>query len=433
MVVPAPGGPDLRPLRFHRLAVAAGRKKLVQRIAGASGDDSAHADRDLSRGDQGCPSWIEGERGRAGCHVVGAHLASDPDLGSGRNLRRNDPGAWPRPRRDHRSDDGHRQSLCDSTLDLLARIHARKRDRQRVQRGDRNALPGRSDRAWARAHPRHARRQRGGAPAGPLDLARSEPRRMNRNVRRRYASRAWLGGMYLLTLVALVPLGLVLWFTVSKGLPPALHIEFFTNSFRPYGIPGGGVAHAIVGTGILVGLASLMAIPIGIIGGVYVAEYAVDPWASWVRLASDVLVGTPSIAIGLFAYALVVVPVHHFSGIAGSVALAILMLPIVIRTTEGAVALIPNGLRESGLALGLPRWRVSLQLILPAAAPGVITGALLAVARASGETAPLLFTSLGNTLFRVDPTNAIQALPLTVYQSALLPYHSLHYQASGAP
>ena len=255
---------------------------------------------------------------------------------------------------------------------------------------------------------------------------------MNRNVRRRYASRAWLGVMYLLTLIALIPLGLVLWFTVSKGLPPVLHIEFFTNSFRPFGVPGGGVAHAIVGTGILVGLASLMAIPIGIIGGVYVAEYAVDPWASWVRLASDVLVGTPSIAIGLFAYALVVVPVHHFSGIAGSVALAILMLPIVIRTTEGAVALIPHGLRESGLALGLPRWRVSLQLILPAAAPGVITGALLAVARASGETAPLLFTSLGNTLFRVDATNAIQALPLTVYQYALLPYKSLQDQAWGA-
>jgi phosphate transport system permease protein len=255
---------------------------------------------------------------------------------------------------------------------------------------------------------------------------------MNRNVRRRYASTAWLGFAYLLTLVALIPLGLVLWFTISKGLPPALHIEFFTNSFRPFGIPGGGVAHAIIGTGILVGLASLMAIPIGILGGVYVAEYAVDPWASWVRLASDVLVGTPSIAIGLFAYALVVVPVHHFSGIAGSVALAILMLPIVIRTTEGAVALIPNGLRESGLALGLPRWRVSLQLILPAAAPGVITGALLAVARASGETAPLLFTSLGNTLFRVDPTQAIQALPLTVYQYALLPYKSLQDQAWGA-
>jgi phosphate transport system permease protein len=255
---------------------------------------------------------------------------------------------------------------------------------------------------------------------------------MNRNVRRQFASSIWLGVMYLLTVLALIPLGLVLWFTVSKGLPSVLHPEFFTNSFRPFGIPGGGIAHAIVGTAILVGLASLMAIPIGILGGVYVAEYAVDPWASWVRLASDVLVGTPSIAIGLFAYALVVVPVHHFSGIAGSIALAILMLPIVIRTTEGAVALIPNGLRESGLALGLPRWRVSLQLILPTAAPGVITGALLAVARASGETAPLLFTSLGNTLFKVDPTQAMQALPLTIYQYALLPYKSLQDQAWGA-
>jgi phosphate transport system permease protein len=255
---------------------------------------------------------------------------------------------------------------------------------------------------------------------------------MNRNARRRYASTGWLAVMYLLTVVALIPLGLVLWFTVSKGLPPALHVEFFTNSFRPFGVPGGGVAHAIVGTGILVGLASLMAIPIGILGGVYLAEYGVARWASWVRLAADVLVGTPSIAIGLFAYALFVAPVHHFSGIAGSVALAVLMLPIVIRTTEGAVALIPSGLRESGLALGLPRWRVSLQLILPAAAPGVITGALLAVARASGETAPLLFTAFGNQHMVFDPNGQLQALPLTVYQYALQPYKSLQDQAWGA-
>jgi phosphate transport system permease protein len=255
---------------------------------------------------------------------------------------------------------------------------------------------------------------------------------MNRNARRRYASGAWLAVMYLLTVLALIPLALILWFTVSKGLPPALHPEFFTNSFRPVGVPGGGVAHAIVGTGILVGLASLMAIPVGILAGVYVAEYAVDPWASWVRLASDVLVGTPSIAIGLFAYALLVAPFHHFSGYSGAVALAVLMLPIVIRTTEGAVALIPHGLRESGLALGLPRWRVSLQLILPAAAPGVITGALLAVARASGETAPLLFTAFGNQHLVFDPNGQLQALPMTVYQYALLPYKELQDQAWGA-
>ena len=255
---------------------------------------------------------------------------------------------------------------------------------------------------------------------------------MNRNARRRYMSRASLGVMYGLTVLALIPLGLVLWFTITRGLPPALHPEFFTNAFRPPGIPGAGIKHAIVGTGILVGLASLMAIPIGILGGVFLAEYSVSWWSSWVRLASDVLVGTPSIAIGLFAYSLVVVPTHHFSGYAGSVALAVLMLPIVIRTTEGAVLLIPNGLRESGLALGLARWRVSLQLIVPAAAPGVITGALLAVARAAGETAPLLFTSFGNQITVLDPNGQLEALPLTVYHYALLPYKSLQDQAWGA-
>jgi phosphate transport system permease protein len=255
---------------------------------------------------------------------------------------------------------------------------------------------------------------------------------MNRNARRGYASGASLFVMYVLTVLALIPLALVLWFTASKGLPSVMHPEFFTNVERPVGVPGAGIAHAIAGTGILVGIASLMAIPIGVLTGVYLAEYSYTRWAGWVRLASDVLVGTPSIAVGLFAYALVVAPLHHFSGISGSVALAILMLPIVIRTTEGAVSLIPQGLRESGLALGLPRWRVSLQLILPAAVPGVITGALLAVARASGETAPLLFTAFGNHLFSLDPSQPLQALPLTVYHDALAPYKSLQDQAWGA-
>ncbi|HYL07285.1 MAG TPA: phosphate ABC transporter permease PstA [Candidatus Udaeobacter sp.] len=256
---------------------------------------------------------------------------------------------------------------------------------------------------------------------------------MNRNTLRQSISLGWLGLMYVLTALALIPLGLVLWFTASKGLPPALNIDFFSNVFRPVGIPGAGVKHAIVGTLILVGLASLMAIPIGIMAGIYLAEYGVVArWAGWVRLASDVLVGSPSIAIGLFAYALIVVPTHHYSGYSGAFALAILMLPIVIRTTEGAVALIPNGLRESGLALGLPRWRVSLQLILPAAAPGVITGALLAVARAGGETAPLIFTSFGNPLLSLDPNGPIEALPLTVFHYALTPYKSLQDQAWGA-
>jgi phosphate transport system permease protein len=217
-----------------------------------------------------------------------------------------------------------------------------------------------------------------------------------------------------------------------------IHPQFFFNSELPPceprcpAVSNAGVGHAIVGSGIMVGLASLMAIPVGVLGGIYLAEYSFARWSAWVRLASDVLVGTPSIAIGLFAYAFLVVPLHHFSALSGSVALAVLMLPIVARTTEGAVALIPNGLRESGLALGLPRWRVSLQLILPAAAPGVITGALLSVARAAGETAPLLFTAFGAHILEWNPNGPMQALPLTVFKYALLPYRSLQDQAWGA-
>lgn len=255
---------------------------------------------------------------------------------------------------------------------------------------------------------------------------------MTRNLWRRASSATALSIMYGLTGLALIPLGLVLWFTVSKGLPAVTHVEFFLNAQRPTGIPGGGIANAIVGTGVLVGIASLAAIPIGVLGGIYLAEYSAGRWASWVRLASDVLVGAPSIALGLVAYALIVVPQHHFSAVSASFALAILMLPVVIRTTESAVGLIPHGLRESGLALGLPRWRVSLQLILPAAVPGVITGALLAVARAAGETAPVLFTAFGNPIFSVDPTHAMAALPLVVFRDALTPYSDLQQEAWGA-
>ena len=182
----------------------------------------------------------------------------------------------------------------------------------------------------------------------------------------------------------------------------------------------------------MVGLASMLSIPVGVVGGLYLAEYGSGRWAGWVRLAADVLVGAPSIAIGLFGYAVLVVPLHHFSGWSGAVALAVLMLPVVIRTSEGAIGLIPTSLSESGLALGLPRWRVSLQLVLPAAAPGVITGALLAIARAAGETAPLLFTGFGNRFWNLDPMQPMSALPLIVFHDALTPYQSLQNQAWGA-
>jgi phosphate transport system permease protein len=210
-------------------------------------------------------------------------------------------------------------------------------------------------------------------------------------------------------------------------------VEFFLHSQVPEGIPGGGVANAFVGTFEMVGIASAMAIPIGIISGIYLAEYGQGRVGDVVRLCCDVLVGIPSIVIGLAINALLVVNViHHFSGFAGATALAVLMLPVVVRTTEGAVTLVPGALREAGLALGLARWRVSLQLILPAAIPGVLTGALLAVSRAAGETAPLLLTALGNQFLVFNPGTSMEALPLIVYHDALQPYPDLVQTAWGA-
>jgi phosphate transport system permease protein len=253
-----------------------------------------------------------------------------------------------------------------------------------------------------------------------------------RTLRRRAGNGVAMVLMYVCALVALVPLALVLIYVVRSGIPAVMRPDFLLHGERPSGIPGGGVANAFVGSVVMVGLASAIAIPVGVIGGINLAEYGRGRLADLTRLCIDALVAAPSIAIGLFAYALLVAPVHHFSGLSGALALAVLMLPVVVRTTESAVSQVDPGLRESGLALGLARWRVSLQLILPAALPGVITGALLSVARAAGETAPLLFTSLGNQLITFDPGQPMSALPLIVYHDALTPYADLQQTAWGA-
>jgi phosphate transport system permease protein len=258
---------------------------------------------------------------------------------------------------------------------------------------------------------------------------------LSRNQRRLLVNRLTRLVMWVFAAIALLPLSLVLIFTIVKGLPAITHIEFFLNTERPEGIPGAGIAHAFVGTVIMVGIASVVAIPIGIISGIQLAEYGHGRLADAVRLACDVLVSIPSIVIGLFLYSLVVSlvsPSHTFSAISGAMALAVLMLPVVVRTTESAVVLVPGALREAGLALGLPRWRVSLQLVLPAAIPGVVTGALLAVARAAGESAPLLLTAFGNQFMNFDPTRPMNALPLVVYHDALQPYNDLVQTAWGA-
>jgi phosphate transport system permease protein len=255
---------------------------------------------------------------------------------------------------------------------------------------------------------------------------------LNRNTRRLAANVISRVFMYAFAVIALVPLALILIYVVVQGLPALMHIEFFMNAERPEGIPDGGIANAFAGTVVMVGIASLIAIPIGIVSGVQLVEYGHGRIANGVRLACDVLVSIPSIVIGLFIYGLLVVTFHGPNGFFGSLALAILMLPVVVRTTESAVGLVPGALREAGLALGLARWRVALQLILPAAIPGVVTGALLAVARAAGETAPLLLTTVGNVFLTFNPGERMSALPLTLYHDALQPYPDLVQTAWGA-
>jgi phosphate transport system permease protein len=214
----------------------------------------------------------------------------------------------------------------------------------------------------------------------------------------------------MLTLLALIPLFWIIGYVIFRG-GKALNLAFFTQLPRPMGMEGGGVLHAIEGTVIVTILAAVFAIPPGLLAAFYAARNPNTPLGIGLRFSTDVLSGVPSIVIGLFGYAIIVKPQGHYSGLAGGVALAILMLPTIIRTTEEMLKLVPHTLREGSLALGAPEWKTSLSVILPAAANGVITGFLLALARAAGETAPLLFTALGNERFdlRLIITSGIQS------------------------
>ncbi|HVH64590.1 MAG TPA: phosphate ABC transporter permease PstA [Candidatus Acidoferrum sp.] len=244
----------------------------------------------------------------------------------------------------------------------------------------------------------------------------------------------WLvdGAIVLCVLIAAVPVVILLLFVLIKGLPGILTAGFFTQAPHPVGVPGGGVLNAIIGTLIIVGLGSLLAVPFGTLIGIFLSEYGHNQLGDVVRFVSDVLTGLPSIAFGIFGYTVLVLTLHHFSAIAASVALAVLMLPVILRATETALILVPHALREAGLALGAPRWRVTLEIVVPAALGGIVTGALLAMARAAGETAPLLFTTLGNDLVHANPFRPMGALALTVFGNALSPYPNLQNQAWAA-
>jgi phosphate transport system permease protein len=248
------------------------------------------------------------------------------------------------------------------------------------------------------------------------------------NRRRRFRSAVMTGLCGAAVALALLPLGLILFYILSRGAS-ALNLNFFTKLPKPSGELGGGMANAIVGTLKLIGLASAIAVPVGVGAGVFLAEFREAKVSTAVRFCADVLNGVPSIVVGIVAYTIVVLPMRRFSAIAGALALAIMMLPIVTRATEELLRLVPEALREGALALGATRSRALLTVILPTAAPGILTGVLLAIARIAGETAPLLFTSFNNQFWAPGLDQPTASLTVQIYSYAIAPYDDWHRQA----
>jgi len=242
---------------------------------------------------------------------------------------------------------------------------------------------------------------------------------------RHLVSGGMIGLTYLAAALATLPLLLILLHLVRKGAS-SLSLDFFTHMPQPVGETGGGMANAIVGTLVLIGIASLIGLPVGIGAGLYLAEKRSTKLAHTVRFLSDVLNGLPSIVVGIFAWEFLVRPIGHFSALAGGIALGTMMIPLVTRTTEEMLKVVPNSLREAALALGYQRWRTSLSIVLRTAMAGIATGALVAVARIAGETAPLLFTAFGNQFWSVSPSQPIAALPLQIFTYAVSPYDEWH-------
>lgn len=222
----------------------------------------------------------------------------------------------------------------------------------------------------------------------------------------------------------------VLTYVVTNGVA-ALNLDLLTRLPTPVGVPGGGVANAIVGSLIVIGLASLLAVPVGLGAGIYLSEFGTNRFADVVRYLADVLSGVPSIVIGIFAYNLIVAQQGHFSALSGGVALGVMMLPSIVRTTEEMMRMVPDTQREASLALGLPRWRTIISVVLPTARSGVTTGILLAIARVAGETAPLLFTAFGNPYWSFDVNQPIATLPHTLFTYAISPYADWQSKAWG--
>lgn len=249
-----------------------------------------------------------------------------------------------------------------------------------------------------------------------------------RDLRRRWTSHAIVILAGASVLFALVPLAFILFYVVTQGIT-ALNLNFFRHMPVPVGEDGGGMANAIFGSTMVVGLGALFAIPVGVISGVYAAEYRGTRFAAIVRFAADTLNGVPSIVIGVFVYGIAVLPFRQFSAFAGGLALGIMMLPLIMRTTEELLLLVPSTLREGALALGATRARAVFTVVVPAALPGIMTGILLALARIAGETAPLLFTSFNNRFWSTDLQQPIATLTVQIFAYAISPYKDWHRQA----
>jgi len=263
-------------------------------------------------------------------------------------------------------------------------------------------------------------------------ISASVPARHRVATRRKIASGVVLTLLMLGTLLAVALLVTILGYVIFRGLP-ALNIDFFTQRPLPFGEVGGGAAPALIGTLILAAVSGAIAIPIGIAAAIFVVEYQSGRFAAPVRFAAELIAGLPSIVIGVFVWAFLVRGVvGHYAAIAGGVALAVIMIPIVARTVEEVLRLVPHSLREAALALGAPKWKVILAIVLPTARAGVITASVLALARSAGETAPLLLTALGNDFFSTDLLRPIGALPLQIYRYAISPYDDWHTKAWGA-
>jgi phosphate transport system permease protein len=245
---------------------------------------------------------------------------------------------------------------------------------------------------------------------------------------RKFKSGAVTAVLVLCALTVIAPLFLVIYFLVARGAS-SLDWNFFTQLPKPTGETGGGMANAIVGTMTLLAMAAVVGVPIGVFGGIYLAEYGSDRGNNWIRFAADVLNGIPSIVWGMVIYLILVVPFKTFSAYAGGVALGVMMVPLVMRTTEEVLILVPQSYREAALALGVARWKVIMVIVVRTALKGIATGVIVAMARIAGETAPLLFTALGNNFWNHNLKEPISALPLQIFAYAISPYDDWHRQA----